>query len=268
MDALCFTVEIDENCFPSIKYLFQKLEENDILYISNEYDCSYDNNECICYRFEFDDSSVSPVSALLAEIVKMDYLRIYANKIIDNNYFEISGVDKSQIVSELLKCVNTKTIASRIYKFILENMHIHLGGFVFFRMKDYLTDFEDEIDYAIDEHIRRKKYREFVEFLKFFVEIQDSEFDEINVVIDRYGDYTLKDGNGNKINKELLDSTHCEISIMEDDNYILLNDLVSLAPKHIVVHCSIESELSRKTQAIIEIFGSKVDICRECSICK
>ena len=268
MDALCFTVEIDENCFPNIKYFFKELEKNDILYISNEYDCSCDNSDCICYRFEFDDSSVSSVSTLLAEIVKMDYLRIYAGKIIDNNYFEISEENKTEIICEVLRCVNTKTIASRIYEFILENMHIHLGGFVFFRMKDYLTDFEDEIDYAIDEYIRQKKYREFVEFLKFFVEIQDSEFDEINVVVDKYGDYVLKDEKGNKISKELLDSTHCEISIMEDDNYILLNDLVSLAPKHIVVHCSVENELSGKIQAIKEIFGSKVDICRKCVICK
>lgn len=265
---MCFTVEIDDKHFPDVYNFIGELNTSDILYMSNEYDISGYNDGGHCYRFEFDDVSIANVSRILAELIKNDYLSKYADNIIDINYCGVDDVDKNALISSILEYSDIHELNSLIYTFIHENMHIHLGGFVLFRMKDYLSNFEDEIDFAVDEYIEQRRYRDFVKFLKFFVDIQDSSFDEINVLIGSNGNYKLLDNNGIPIDKELLDSTYCEIAALDDDDgYIMLNDLISLAPKHITIHCRKTDEDEEPIKIIKEIFVGRVNICHNCTIC-
>lgn len=265
---MCFTVEIDKKRFPDVSDFIDKLDATDILYMSNEYDFSEDEEEGRCYRFEFDDDSLNSVCPLLAELIKNDYLSRYADSIIDANYYGVDKSDRQNVISSILKCVNTDEITLLINKFIAENMHIHLGGFVLFRLKDYLFGFEDEIDFAVDEYIQQRRYQDFVRFLKFFVDIQESVVDEVNLLVKRSGDYKLLDRNGNPISVDLLDSSYCEISALDDDDgYIMLNDLISLAPKHITIHCGLSTENEEPIKIIKEIFTGRVNFCHHCNIC-
>ena len=43
----------------------------------------------------------------------------------------------------------------------------------------FLQFFEDELDSAIDEFNEQQRYRNFVELLKFFVDIQEFDYDTI-----------------------------------------------------------------------------------------
>ena len=268
VNALCFTVEIDRKRFPDVSDFTVALDKFDVLYMSNEYDLSEDENDGICYRFEFDDNSLDTVSFLLTELVKNDFLCQYADSIIDTNYCNIDKNDKDIVISDILRCADSHKISVLIRDFINENMHIHLGGFVLFRMKEYLSDFEDEIDFAIDEYMQQKRYQDFINFLKFFIDIQEPTVDKINLVIEKNGDYRLLDADGVPISKDILDSTYCEISTLEeDDGYIMLNDLISLAPKSITVHCGYSGENYDTIKIINEIFDGRVDVCHHCKIC-
>lgn len=267
MNVLCFTVEIDKNRFPDVLDFIKTLDDNDILYMSNEYDLYDNKNNSLCYRFEFDNDSVNRVGEILAKLIKSDFLRKYADDIIDTNYLGIEGSDRQNVVSDVLKCADICRLSLLLREFICENKHIHLGGFVLFRMKEYLTEFEDEIDFAIDEFIREKRYRDFVRFLKFFIDIQESVFENINLVLKNNGQYKLLDENGLPISKDLLDSTYCEISSLEDEGYVMLNDLVSLAPVHLTIHCKCNEENNENIKIIKEIFSDRVDFCHNCSMC-
>jgi len=268
VDALCFTVEIDKRQFPDAADFINRLEENNVLYMSNELNIANHEKDCVCYRFEFDDYSLRCVSKVLADIVKFNHLYSFANSIIESNYTGIGENGKKSIISSVLKFADIEEIISLIYDFIFINKHIHLGGFVLFRMKDFLKSFEDEIDFAVDEFIEQQRYRDFVRFLKFFVDIQDCSFEKINLLIHKNGNYLLLDDKGVPISKELLDSTHCEISALENcDSYLVINDLISLAPKNITIHCRIDAETEEPIKIIKEIFSHKVNICHCCSIC-
>ncbi len=265
---MCFTVEIDKKRFPDVSNFINQLDTADILYMSNEYDVLDDTGDCHCYRFEFDNDSLTAVSPILAELIKNDYLSTYADNIIDTNYYGVDRSDKKMVISCILKCIDTDEITSLITDFISENMHVHLGGFVLFRMKDYLACFEDEIDFAVDEYIQQRRYQDFVRFLKFFVDIQDPAVDEVNLLVGSSGDYRLLDSDGLPISKELLDSTYCEISALDDDDgYIMLNDLISLAPKHITIHCKFGDKSDEPIKIIKEIFAERVNFCHHCIIC-
>ncbi len=266
---MCFTVEIDKKRFPGVSDFIRRLDTEDILYMSNEYDVLSGCKNKMCYRFEFDNTAVQAVSRILSELIKNDYLRAYADNIIDINYCGLDTAERASVVSNILKMSDTEQIALLLESFISNNNHVHMGGFVLFRLKDYLGEFEDEIDFAVDEYIQQKRYRDFVKILRFFVSIQDSVFDSINVVVKNEEKYCLLDNNGNPINKDLLDSTYCELaSINEDNSYIMLNDIISLSPKHITIHCR-KSDLGRDYIKVIqEIFGSKIKFCHKCNMCK
>ncbi len=268
MNALCFTVEIDDKHFPNIYSFISKLNTSEIIYMSNEYDMpTYSDSGC-CYRFEFDNSSVNTISYILADLIKSDYLRKYADVIIDTNYYGIDSNDKKVLVSSIVDYSDTDELAYIIKSFIIENMHIHLGGFTLFRMKEYLSNFEDEIEFAVDEYIEQKRYNDFVKFLKFFVDIQASSFKKINIVIDKKGEYILMDENGIPIDKKYLDSSYCEIAALDDDEYVMLNDIISLAPKFITIHCKKKNENIEPVKMIKEIFAGRVNFCNGCNLCE
>lgn len=264
MDALCFTVEIDVNHFPHIDYFINELEHSDILYISNSINLPKDNRGT--FLFQFDDNEICRLSSMLTELVKLDFLKSYAQKLIQTNYIGISPFEEKELVLNVLNDFDTKDISAQIYKFILENMHIHLSGFVLFRLKEYISDFEDEIDFAVDEFMRKKRYEDFVEFLRFFVDIQNCETDKVNVVLSRFGDYEMLDKNGVKISKELLDSTYCEISLLEDSGYLMLNDIISLAPREVVIHLN-GCKNDEFVKIVREIYSDRVTVCYGCGMC-
>lgn len=268
MNALCFTVEIDDKHFPGICDFMKNLDSSDITYMSNEYDVSTYDDGGHCYRFEFDDVSIQGVSGILAELIKTDYLSKYAETIIETNYYGIDGCDKKILIASILDYSDVYNLSYLIDEFIHDNMHIHLGGFTLFRMKDYLANFEDEIDFAVDEYIEQRRYSDFVKFLKFFVEIQESSFEKINLLVGKKGEYKLLDEKGIPVSDELLDSTYCEIAALDDDDgYIMLNDLISLAPKFITIHCMKSDENEEPIKIIKEIFAGRVDICNNCNMC-
>lgn len=268
MNALCFTVEIDKKQFPDATDLIDNLQDENIFYISSMPEHKFDLSDNICYQFDYDEHSIEVVSNILAEIIKLNYLNDYADTIIETNYIGIDKLSRKEIIHSVLKYADTNCITSLIKDFIVMNKHIHLGGFVLFRMKNFLDSFDDEIDFAIDEFIEQQRYRDFVKFLKFFVDIQETSFDKINLLIRRNGKHLLLDKNANPISSDLLDHTHCEISTLDNnESYLVINDLISLAPKHITIHCRTDLLNDELVKTIKEIFNDKVDFCHHCNIC-
>jgi len=265
---LCFTVEIDEKQFPDATYFISQLSNYKIPYMSNSLSENSSKKQCICYRFESDPASLYYVSNILADIIKHNYLHDYAENIIETNYIGIDRGDRENIISSVLKFTDVDEMTDLLKDFISSNKHIHLGGFVLFRMKNFLHSFEDEIDFSIDEYIEQQRYRDFVKFLNFFVSIQEPSFDEINLILSGNSRYSLLDSKGVPLNKNLLDSTHCEISTLENSNsYLIINDLVTLAPKHITIHSKVNSECEEITTMIKEIFKNRVTVCYDCNLC-
>lgn len=267
---MCLTVEIDEKQFPDAASFFDRLNNHKILFVTNRQLKEHLNNPNVCYKIEIDsEKSLQIIGTVLAELIKHNYLTKYAESIIKTDYISVNINDRADVINNILQFTDIVGISELICEYIKSNRHMHLGGFVLFRMKDFLRSFEDEIDFAVDEYIEMQRHKDFVRFLRFFVSIQESEFDEINLVLLKNQKYYLLDGNGVPISKNLLDSTHCEISTLEDNSsYLMINDLVALAPKHIILHCNKDDIYSDVPSLIKEVFYGRVSVCHSCKFCK
>jgi len=130
--------------------------------------------------------------------------------------------------------------------------NVVLEGFMRFRMKDYLTAWENELNWCVQDHIRKKEYAEFVEILRLFVKIRIPRVKQVHICIDGEGEYVLLDER-----LCLLQSRFSGGRIDKDD--ALLSTLVNIAPLSIVVHNRERFFDGRIIETIKDVFGARVE---------
>lgn len=59
---------------------------------------------------------------------------------------------------------------------------MNLEGFVRFRLKDIIDEIEMAIEMSVDDFIIQKEYNEFIDLLRYFVELQEPRIDLVNVI--------------------------------------------------------------------------------------
>ena len=105
----------------------------------------------------------------------------------------------------MVYCINRKnSIIDKITRCIEENNEINISGFLTFRTKELKKDLECIVDKVVEEYMVEKEYNEFIKLLKYFVEIQESKVDEVNILIEKNGDYYLRDEEGNDLVGNML----------------------------------------------------------------
>lgn len=163
---------------------------------------------------------------------------------------------KNKIIDEILECVR-------------ETDEINVEGFLTFRTKDLEKELKHIIEKIVEDYVIEKEYDEFINLLKYFVNIQESRIDEVNIIIYKEGNYVLKDKNGIDITDELFKefiSNNISLEINLDD--ILISGLITYCPEKIIIHC-VENCLNKELiNTINNVFLKKVYFCNSCKICR
>ncbi|WP_297519211.1 putative sporulation protein YtxC [uncultured Clostridium sp.] len=222
----------------------------------------------------------SKVLLYIANAIYRAIIDKYRNKelleYLTENYFflkheEIMEVDKKikavlkeevSITSERhLQCINNITkIENIINEFIREDSFINIEGFIRFRLKPIRPIIEDIIDKVVEDYMVEKEYNEFINLLKYFVDIQDSKLDVVNIYIKEDGHYSIKDIEGKDLFKifvnELVESKDATNINSED---VIISGLITNAPKCIHIYgrefCIHEEFL----KTITSVFRERVD---------
>lgn len=204
------------------------------------------------------------LSSLIIEVIKKEYLKEYVHKRYEEYYKdEVDNIyNYSLIVFDKMKIVLKDTITRRLFNYLADNNHINLDGFLTFRLKDINIYLSSIIDLALEEYLLKKDKNEFINVLKYFVEMQESKVDLVVVNILKDGSFAMHDQNGNSIeninNEELI-----KMVIEEEMNYedYLISTLISICPKKIQILDSLNNEFSKLTiETIKSIFDDKVTI--------
>ena len=178
--------------------------------------------------------------------------------------------DKALSADELVYCINKKnTIIDKIIECIEENKEINIKGFITFRMKELREDLENIIDKVVETYMVEKEYNEFIKLLKYFVDIQESKIEEINILIKQDGSYLVQDSNGedilSKITSELSEARFTSTVSIED---MLISGLITNAPQRIIVHCSDNCLNKELIDTVQNVFTDRVSFCDSCKACK
>lgn len=167
-------------------------------------------------------------------------------------------------------CLNRKnSMIDKIVQCIEDNNEININGFITFRMKELREDLESIVDKVVERYMVEKEYSEFIKLLKYFVEVQESKIDEVNLVIEQGGNYTIRDSNGKDIMSEFLcDLSESRISGNTNIDDIIISGLITNSPRKVKLHCIENCNNKELIETIKNVFTDRVEICDNCKMCK
>lgn len=205
------------------------------------------------------------------DYIKENYFFLKQEEIIEveNNIINVLLLEESIDSNNLVFCMNKmNSIIGKIKAFLEENSEININGFIRFRMKELREDIDQIISKIIESYMVEKEYQEFVKLLKYFVDIQESKIDEINIIINESGSYVIKDENGNDIFsefiKELIDNKFDLDTKMED---IIISGLITNSPKILKIHGKEHCKNREFLETMEKVFENRVQYCENCEFC-
>lgn len=214
----------------------------------------------------------------LAKLIQDIIVNIYIKDVIKERVIKICGEytpkekeEISGIAHEILKdksyYMNERDMINKdIVNYLIESNSILVDGYMRFRLKEYLYLVDISIEKAIFELESEKEYKEFLGMLQYFVNMQESELELVNVII-KDNDYFLIDMDDNILENGLLDDIdelyYDEVSKAD----LLVSSLIVIAPKELVIHIE-ENKEDELISIITEVFGDRIRICRGCEKCK
>ncbi|MDI3548435.1 MAG: hypothetical protein PWR10_2087 [Halanaerobiales bacterium] len=235
------------------------------------------------FQIDFDQSkkinSLEYLANIIADIVIDKLEKKFINRIIRHKYQNFSVDERNRIQeltmdhlkekdkldSKLSRIVRKKEIINQVLKYLNQNEDLNIEGFVRFRLKDYINELNLAVEKAVDDFIIQKEYNEFIELLKYFVDLQEPRISLVHVLQKTDGSFQILDKFNNLINNEYLEGYLAEM-FDEEVEYedLLVSALINIAPVKIILHFN-DPEVEKTVKSI---FGDRVSICPGCDICK
>lgn len=204
------------------------------------------------------------IADLIISIIKERDLKEYIWK----TYTNINEEDKKSVYIEAINLFDKKedfikeTINGKVKEFIIENNYLNLEGFLKFRMKDFTSYISILGDIAFEEHLIKRDKKEFLDSLKYFIDIQEEKMELLRITIMKDGHFVLSDENGNEIenlNNEELMNMAMEENLNNED--ILISAIMTLCPKKIEILDKSNNKKSKDTIEVVSLlFEGKVTV--------
>ncbi|MBU3146499.1 putative sporulation protein YtxC [Clostridium sp. CF012] len=225
------------------------------------------------------------IANMLYKIVIMEFCKKEMNDFLAETYFFLGYDEIKQVkpkinlalLSEgeisgpnMVYCINRKnSVMDKITKCIEENNEINISGFLTFRTKELKMDLECIVDKIVEEYMVEKEYNEFIKLLKYFVEIQESKLGEVNILIEKNGDYYLRDEEGNDLAGDMLmELPKVRFDSKENTEELIISAMITSAPKKVIIHCAENCKNKELLQTISKVFENKVYYCDDCAACE
>lgn len=234
-----------------------KLKNKFILYISN-----------ILYKIVIDEFCSDEIQQFLIDTYF--FLRYEEMKEVTNRSIQILKNEEKITDEDMVYCQNKKNdIVNKIKTCIEENDEINIQGFITFRMKELTGELEDIINKVVEKYMAEKEYNEFIKLLKYFVDVQESKIDLVNIVVRKDGSYLVRDKNDNDIMYEMLndlsDTKYSDSVSVED---LIISGLITYCPENIIIHCKDNCKNKEVIDTITKVFEDRVQFCNGCKNCK
>ena len=152
-----------------------------------------------------------------------------------------------------------RIILRNLEEFLQSQDQINIEGFIRFRLQDYQRELLELINQSADDLAIEKEYQDFINLLKYFVEIQQPRFPEMHLMCVGKG-MVLCDDNFKVLHREK------EQSIEGAD--AVVSTLVTAAPNTVTIHINNFPGDSELLSTIRHIFDSKVKMCFGCEHCR
>ncbi|MCH5186587.1 MAG: putative sporulation protein YtxC [Oscillospiraceae bacterium] len=218
----------------------------------------YNNNRRVRVIFE-QKSDVESFSSELAKYIKEHYEKNIVYKIFEDYGLKYSQFNKAyDMFAKLPQDKRIDLIKEDLIAYIEREDFLNIEGFILFRLQMYKKELEYSVEKSLDGIIAENEYNEFIELLKFFVDMQESSIPLIHIIYSEKK-YILLDKNYNEITDECIDDFKNEMryGIINYDD-LLLSTLISLSPKSIIIHNKDNLPNKQLLSTLEKVFDNKI----------
>lgn len=151
-------------------------------------------------------------------------------------------------------------LTSRFSLYLEDHEHLHLDGFLRFRLSDYRNEVLEAAEAAIEERLMESQYQEFMTLLKSMVEWQETRISAVHVLHTGGHAFRLLDEEMRPLEQELVevdDTEHgvAQAVLEEREESRVVSRLLAASPRQLFIHTP-EPE-SQVIRTIIGIFGDR-----------
>lgn len=241
------------------EFINNRIYENIVTYDENLYRVSIDLQKVISC-----DTLCDGVTDLIIDMIKLKNLKEHIWK----TYTKIDDNEKDNVYIEACRILDKKrdfikdTIYNKVYDFLIDNneenldvnLDIDMDGFFKFRMKDFISYISIISDIALEEHLIKRDKKEFLDSLKYFIDIQEEKMEFLRITITREGLFLLSDEHG-KIVEEFNNQELINIAMEENLNKedLLISAVMTLCPKKIEIIDNLKNDKSKDVIEVIKL---------------
>lgn len=199
-------------------------------------------------------------------LIKYKHHNINKNElkaIVQNAYSHLNNLHEEGDISKTL--LRHNQILTLVNEYLNSNSDLFLEGFLRFRLKNYFQELKESVERAVENYVVEQEYHEFIRLLRYFVEVQEPRIDEVHVLIRDKQCFYMLDEEKKPINQEQLQGVLVELNQEIDYEDLLLSALITIAPRHIVLHIITRIEI---IDTIINVFKDRVIFCEGCDLCQ
>lgn len=203
----------------------------------------------------------------------------YIKKIISENYYFLDQIEKDKICeisiaefNQLLDSQNFSKVKYTIIKKILEyldsNYQFNFEGFITFRLKEYTKEITNIIDCSANNYFLEREYYEFINLLKYFLNIQNSK-EELVHIFPLNNHYSIMNDKLIEVQDEVFNLLQKNFKLNLSKEDILISRIISISPQNVIFHASKSNPQHAEIINLIKlIFNERLTICYGCDICK
>lgn len=224
--------------------LFQSITE-DIRQHRTKAECMLDEIIMIYTEKESESAVENAIASSASEFIVNRIENDRIKKMIKN--YGINTFDTKKLLNGIVKketAIKKRTdiIKSEIKNHLKKSSNLYIDGMLNFRLSEYKRELDLFLSDAIDEYMAQKAYDEFLDLLKYFVNIQEETELVVHISGNTEDGFILKDCLGNVLKISENEEFFSEMSIIglkhED---VLISRLISLSPKRIFMSCDYET---------------------------
>ena len=260
-----------------LDYLLSEFKEMNMenTYISNN-SFKYYENVIVHYTGKYENIFIAKIANVLTNCIMKFYEKNIVKRIINSDFFYFDSIEKSIIYENCLEILDSdesddfsirrEKIYSCLCEYISDNKFFILDGFVNFRLFEYNSLLEDDVDIAVNKFIIDKEYKEFIALLQGYISSQKSKSEVIHIIYSRNEPILLDERQNILVYDNSFEHPKYLSDILFSSKDYCLNALLNLVPKKVIVHLLVEEDEFIETLKLI--FRDRLFICKECNICR
>lgn len=220
----------------------------------------------------------------LSDIIIDEYEKFFVVSLIDGNYGYLASKDREILKRKILRKLENgagngshnkpttyqrsqrkSQVWAKLAEYLEREDQIILEGFITFRLKEYLEELFDFVDYTVEEYLINREYREFLKLLRHFMKRQKNSIPTVNIFRKQDGKYEILDGQLQPVQGDIrlfLEKDPDSFGLGIDD--FIVSAVVTLAPDEVIWHGPVED--SPCFDLINDLFEHKVITCAGCPL--